>query len=201
MIARALMPHCGAARTRALAVGLLALLLAGCGDTLQDRPISHNTLETLFAAPYPVYWLGHAFHGLAITEASRDPSGAFSVQYGDCQQGGQGTCVAPLRVVTSPDNSFRPAGSAPRRAAVIRGAPASLALRGRAIAIATAGVVVSIYALEPKLAAAAAQTAVPINDVSSPGAPLPAALPDTGFAETPLPAQMPSPLAQPPRTP
>jgi hypothetical protein len=201
MVARAPMPRRGAARARALAIGLLALLLAACGDTLQDRPISHNTLETLLAAPYPVYWLGHAFHGLAITEASRDPSGAFSVQYGDCQQGGQGTCVAPLRVVTSPDNSFRPAGSAPSRTAVIRGAPASLALRGRAIAIATAGVVVSIYTLDPKLAAAAAQTAVPINDVSSPGAPLPAALPDTGFAETPLPAQMPSPLAPPRRTP
>ena len=201
MIARALMPPRGAALSRSLAAGLLALLLPGCGDTLQDRPISHNTLEALLAAPYPVYWLGHAFHGLAITEASHDPSGAFSVQYGDCKQGGQGTCVAPLRVVTSPDNSFRPAGSAPARSAVVRGARASLALRGRVIAIATAGVVVSIYALDPKLAAAAAQTSVPINDVSSPGAPLPAALPDTGFAETPLPAQTPSPLAAPPRAP
>ena len=131
MIARALMPPRGAALSRSLAAGLLALLLSGCGDTLQDRPISHNTLEALLAAPYPVYWLGHAFHGLAITEASHDPSGAFSVQYGDCKQGGQGTCVAPLRVVTSPDNSFRPAGSAPARSAVVRGARASLALRGR----------------------------------------------------------------------
>ena len=201
MVTRTLMPPRGAARVRSLAVGTLALLLAGCGDTLQDRPISHNTLEMLIAAPYPVYWMGHAFHGLAITEASHDPSGAYSVQYGDCQQGGQGTCVPPLRVITSPDNSFRPAGSAQARTVLIRGAPGSLTLRGRTIAIATAGVVVSIYGLDPKLAAAAAQTAVPINDVSSPGKPLPAALPDTGFAETPLPAQIPSPLAPPSRTP
>jgi hypothetical protein len=201
VIARALVPRPRAARARALTPAVLALALAGCGDTLQDQPISHSALETLIAAPYPVYWLGHAFRGLAITEASRDPSGAFSVQYGDCKQGGQGTCVAPLRVVTSPDNSFRPAGSAPARAALIRGVPASLALHGRAIALATAGVVVSIYALDAELAYAAAQTAVPINEVSSPGAPLPPALPDTGFAETPLAAQMPSPLAPPPRSP
>ena len=63
--------------------------------------------------------------------------------------------------------------------------------------LATGGVVVGIYALDARLAAAAAQTVVPINDLGSPGAALPAPLPDTGFAESPLPAQMPSPLAHP----
>jgi len=150
--------------------GALALMLAlcagtagACGDTVQDQPIPHNTLETLLLAPYPVYWLGRSFQGIAITEAARDPSGAFSVQYGDCLQGGQGTCVTPLRVVTSPDNSFVPGASAPHRTLPLRGARAVVAQHGRAIAIPTGGVVVAIYALTPRLAAAAAQGAVPIN--------------------------------------
>ncbi len=95
------------------AMGALAALLAGCalalgacGDTLQDHPIPHNTLESLIVAPYPVYWLGGSFQGLQITEASHDPSGAFTVQYGDCVVGGQSTCVTPVTVITSPDNSF-----------------------------------------------------------------------------------------------
>ena len=55
-------------------------------------------------------------------------------------------------------------------------------------------VVVGIYAPSTRLAGMAAATIVPINDVGAPGAQLPARLPDTGFAETPLPSQMPSPL-------
>jgi hypothetical protein len=182
-------------------LGALALLLAlcagtggACGNTVQDQPIPHNALETLLLARYPVYWLGRSFRGLAITEAARDPSGAFSVQYGDCLQGGQGTCVPPLRVVTSPDNSFVPGASAPHRTVPLRGARAVVAQHGRAIAIATGGVVVAIYALTPRLAAAAAQGAVPINASAEPGAPLPARLPDTGFGASPLPAQIPPPL-------
>ena len=35
---------------------------------------------------------------------------------------------------------------------------------------------------------------VPINEIGAPQARLPARLPDTGFAEKPLPAQMPPPL-------
>ena len=182
-------------------LGALALLLAlcagtggACGNTVQDQPIPHNTLETLLLAHYPVYWLGRSFRGLAITEAARDPSGAFSVQYGDCLQGGQGTCVTPLRVVTSPDNSFVPGASAPHRTVPLRGARAVVAQHGRAIAIPTGGVVVAIYALTPRLAAAAAQGAVPINASAVPGGPLPARLPDTGFGASPLPAQVPPPL-------
>jgi len=181
-----------------MALAPLLALCAGaagaCGNTVQDQPIPHNTLETLVLAPYPVYWLGRSFRGLAVTEAARDPSGAFSVQYGDCLQGGQGTCVPPLRVVTSPDNSFVPGASAPHRTASIRGAPAVVSQRGRAIAIPTGGVVVAIYALSSRLAAAAAQGAVPINAGAEPGGPLPARLPDTGFGASPLPAQIPPPL-------
>jgi hypothetical protein len=173
--------------------GLCALALGACGDTLQDQPIPHNILEGLVEAPFPVYWLGGSFQGLAVTEATHDASGAFSVQYGNCLQGGQGTCVPPLRVVSSPDNSFLPGGSTPSRVTPIRGIAAVVAEAGRTIVIPTAGVVVDIYAKDPQLARAAAQTVVPINGVGAPEAPLPARLPDTGFGERPLPSQVPVP--------
>jgi hypothetical protein len=181
-----------AAASLALACGALAL--GGCGDTLQDRPIAHNTLETLLVAPYPVYWAGRSFQGLAITDATHDPGGAFSVQYGDCVEGGQSTCVPALRVVTSPDNSFVPGGSTPQHGALVRGVGSVVAQRGRTIEIPTGGVVVSVYADSARLATAAAQTVVPINEVGVPGGSLPSRLRDTGFGSTPLPSQEPSPL-------
>ncbi len=174
---------------------LCALGLGACGNAIQDRPIAHNILENLLLDPYPVYWLGGSFHGLAITEVAHDPGGATTIQYGDCLKGGQGTCVAPLRVVTSPDNSFLPGvGLTPRRTARIRGVAAVLAQGGTTVEIPTGGVVVDIYAQDPRLAGAAAQTIVPINEIGAPEAALPAQLPDTGFDRAPLPAQMPSPL-------
>jgi len=173
---------------------LCALALSACGDTLQDRPIPHNTLETLLVAPYPVYWLGRSFQGMAITEAGHDPGGAFRVQYGDCVEGGQSTCVTPLRVVTSPDNSFVAGGDTRRHSRLVRGVGAIVAQDGHTIEIATAGVIVGVYANSPRLAAAAAQTIVPINEAGAPGAQLPARLPNTGFGSTPLPSQVPSPL-------
>lgn len=187
-----------ARRTRVvlLAAALLAsvVALAGCGDTLQDQPIAHNTLESLIVAPYPVYWLGGSFQHMQITESTHDPGGAFTVQYGDCVEGGESTCVPPLRVVTSPDNSFVAGGSTPQRQAPVRGVQAVFAQRGHTIELATGGVVVGIYADSAALAAAAAQTLAPINEVGAPDEPLPARLPDTGFGSTPLPSQVPSPL-------
>jgi hypothetical protein len=193
---RALATLSGPAHRRALGALLSAatLALAACGDTLQDRPIAHNSLETLIVAPYPVYWLGRSFNGMAITEAGHDPGGAFTVQYGDCVQGGQGTCVTPLRIVTSPDNSFVAGGGAPRRSAPLRGVDSFVLQGGRTIEIPTAGVVVGIYAESPRLAAGAARTLAPINEAGAPGAQLPSRLPDTGFGATPLPSQRPSPL-------
>jgi hypothetical protein len=179
-----------------LAVAAL-LALAGCGDTLQDQPISHSTLETLLIAPHPVYWLGRSFDALTIKEASRDPGGGFSVQYGDCKVGGQGTCVPPLRVVTSPDNSFLPGSSGQHVALAVRGVSGLSAQDGRTIVLPTGGVVIAIYALDRRVAEAAAQAVTAINSPQAPGAPLPAPLPDTGFGRTPLPAQVPAPLAPP----
>jgi len=170
-----------------------ALALGGCGDTLQDQPIAHNLLEGLVAAPFPVYWLGGSFRGLAITEVARDPSGAFSVRYGDCVVGGQGTCVSPVRVVTSPDNSFVPGAGTIHDTKPVRGVVSLVAQRGTTIEIPTGGVVVDIYAETPRLARAAARTAVPINAPGAPEARLPGPLPDTGFGERPLASQTPLP--------
>ena len=178
----------------ALGLSGCALALSSCGDTLQDRPVPHNSLESMIVAPYPVYWLGGSFEGLRITEATHDPSGAFTVQYGDCITGGQYTCVAPLRVVTSPDNSFIPGGSTPGSWGRMRGVRAFLARRGRVIELATGPVVVGIYAARARLAGAAGEGLVPINFPAPLGARLPARLPDTGFALRPLPSQTPSPL-------
>jgi hypothetical protein len=177
-----------------VAVCACVVALGGCGDTLQDKPIPHNILESLLVSPFPVYWLGASFHGLAVTEASNDPSGGFNLQYGNCHEGGQGTCVAPLRVITSADNSFLPGEAAPSHRTVIRGVPALVAEAGRTIVIPTGSVVVDIYARDSGLARAAARTVVPINEPGAPFAPLPAARPDSGYGSTPLPSQEPTPL-------
>jgi hypothetical protein len=183
-----------AAPIAALLAAVCALALSACGNTLQDRPIGHNTLETMIVGRFPVYWLGGTFHRLQITEAGSDPGGAFSLQYGDCLEGGQGTCVPPLRMITSPDNSFLPIGGAAHRAEQVRGVSATLARGGRTIVVATGGVVVDIVAHDASLARAALLTMVPINEPGAPGAPLPAPQPDTGFGDTPLPSQEPVPL-------
>jgi len=182
------------ARPLAALAALCTLALGGCGNTIQATPIPHNILEGVLLTPFPVYWLGGTFQGKAIAEVTHDPSGAFSIQYGNCLEGGQGTCVPPLRVVTSPDNSFLPGGSTPSRTARVRGQPAVVAQGGRTIEIPTGVVVVDIYASDARLAAAAAQTIVPINQAGAPQTPLPARLPDTGFGDAPLPGQTPPPL-------
>ncbi|MEA2315524.1 MAG: hypothetical protein QOI03_2216 [Solirubrobacteraceae bacterium] len=171
---------------------LCAAALGGCANTLQDQPIPHNILEGLIVAPFPVYWAGASFHGLAVTDAEHDPGGAYWVQYGDCVEGGQATCVAPLRVVTSPDNSFLPGGSARSKSTQVRGVRALLAQRGRTIVLATGPVVISVFARDAALARAAARTIAPINTPGAPRAPLPAALGDSGYGETPLASQVPS---------
>jgi hypothetical protein len=176
------------------AAGLCAGALASCASTVQDAPIPHNLLEYMVLAPYPVYWLGGSFQGLPVSEANHDPSDAWTVNYGNCLEGGEGACVTPLSIVTSPDNGFLPGGSIPTRTVRIRGVDAHLANGGRTIVMPTGGVVLDIYATNARTAAAAALTAVPINQPGAPGQPLPVPAPNTGFGETPLPGQVPSPL-------
>jgi hypothetical protein len=185
----------GARRSSLALLALPALctaLLSGCGNTLQDKPVPHNILEEMVTAGFPVYWLGDRFRTLSITEATRDPSGAFTVQYGNCLQGGQGICTPPLRVVSSPDNGFVPGGVRPSRDAAVRGVRVQVAEAGRMIAIPTGGVVVDIVAKDAALARAAAETIVAINRPDSPGRALPARQPDTGFGSKPLPPQLPA---------
>jgi hypothetical protein len=179
------------------ALAVCVLVLCSCGNTLQERPIPHNILESLIAAPFPVYWLGGSFEGMAVSEAAVDPGGAYSLHYGTCLRGGEGTCVTAIEVVTSPDNGFLPGGSTPTSAARIRGVDALLARGGRTIVLPTSGVVVDIYATSERSAAAAARTVVPINEPGSPGERLPSALSNTGFGEKPLPTQLPPPLHPP----
>lgn len=181
-------------RTVCAAACLLACanLIEACGNTLQDQPVSSGILEQLVTVEEnPVYWLGTSFEKLPVTNVLRDPTGALSVQYGDCLQGGQNTCVAPLVVVTSPDNSLHPVGFGPHTTAKIRGVQAVLTQGAKTIELATANVVVDIYARQASLARAAAQAMVAINAGSLPGAPLPPAVANTQSVLRPLEGQLP----------
>ena len=172
----------------------LALALAACGDTLQVQPVPHNQLESMIGAPFRVYWLGGSFKGLGVQQVSHDPGGAYSIQYGNCLTGGQGTCLPPLLVVTSPENTFVPGGSARTRKVKVRGVPALEARGGRTLLIPTGNVVVDVFAADPGLARAAARTLVAINAPGGPGAPLPAARQTNAYSGRPFSTQVPSPL-------
>jgi hypothetical protein len=167
-------------------------MIAACGNTLQDQPVFSGVLEQLVTVEEnPVYWLGSSFEKLPVTNVLRDPTGALSVQYGDCLQGGQNTCVAPLVMVTSPDNSLHPVGYGPHTTEKIRGVRAMLTQGAKTIEIATANVVVDIYARRASVARAAAQAMVAINQASLPGTPLPAPVTKGSFALRPLEGQLP----------
>jgi hypothetical protein len=185
-------PHAPRALAALLALSLCALALVACGDTIQDQPLARSSLEPLISAKrYPVYWLGGRFHRLSITEATHDPGGAYTLHYGDCAVGGQYTCVTPLSIVTSPDNSFVPGAGTQHGRIAIRGVGVVVGGGGQALELATGAVVVDVYSEDPKLALAAARAMTPINRLGLPGAPLAQPLPDTGFASTPLAVQMP----------
>jgi hypothetical protein len=182
----------------ACALGACVLALGSCGNTLQDQPIGPQPLESvLVKSRFPVYWLGLSFHGMQITSVAIDPSEAVTIRYGDCVLGGQYTCVTPVSIVTSPDNSFVPGGSAARSTVSLRGVSTSSAQGGSTLAIPTGNVVVSVLGLHPTLAREAAETMAPLNTTGLPLAPLPAALPDSGFDRTPLSIQVPAGVSVP----
>jgi hypothetical protein len=178
---------------------LCALALVSCGaNTLQDQPIGASPLESvMLRSHFPVYWLGLDFQGMQITSVSIDPSEAVTIHYGDCVLGGQYTCVTPVTIVSSPDNSFLPGATRATRTVSLRSATASLAQGGATLAIPTGPAVVSVYARNPALARQAAATMTPLGEVGLPRAPLPAALPDTGFDRIPLPGQVPAGVSVP----
>jgi hypothetical protein len=174
------------------------LALASCGNTLQDQPIGPQPLESVLVnSRFPVYWLGLSFHGMQITSVATDPSDAVTIRYGDCVLGGQYTCVTPVSIVTSPDNSFIPGGTTVRPAVSLRGVSASSAQGGSTLAIATGNVVVSVFGEHPTLAREASETMAPLNTTGLPWAPLPATLPDSGFDRMPLSIQVPAGVSVP----
>jgi hypothetical protein len=174
------------------------LALASCGNTLQDQPIGPQALESvLVKSRFPVYWLGLSFHGMQISSVAIDPSEAVTIRYGDCVLGGQYTCVTPVSIVTSPDNSFVPGASVVRPTVSLRGVSASIARGGSTLAIPTGNVVVSVFGQHPTLAREAADTMAPLNTAGLPLASLPAALPDSGFGSTPLSIQVPAGVSVP----
>jgi len=73
----------------ALLTGLAVLLLGGCGFGYgastnprdQFPPPSAKTLDAMERAPFPVYWLGRHFHGMALSSAEIDSEQAI-VRYG-----------------------------------------------------------------------------------------------------------------------
>jgi hypothetical protein len=181
-------------------LGLAMPTLAACGDTLQDQPIGPSPLESVIVSSrFPVYWLGQKFDGMRITGVLIDPGGAVTLRYGDCLVGGQFTCVTPLALVTSPDNSFVPGAYEVGRSLRVRDAEALATRQGRDISIRTGTVIVSVHATRAALALRAARLMAPVNKVGLPLQPLPAAVPDTGFDRLPLPSQLPpgTPIPQP----
>ena len=172
-------------------VCLSAFAVVACGSTLEERPVAPSTLESLIALrEYPVYWLGNSFEHLSVSEVSRDSGGAYTVQYGTCLSGGQGTCESQLSIVTSPENSFVAHGPAGLRNVALRGVGAFISRDSETIEIPTGAVVVSVRANSPQLARAAAREIAPIITLGLPEQALPRALPTSRFATEPLPQQL-----------
>ncbi|HEX3691893.1 MAG TPA: hypothetical protein VHU13_01000 [Solirubrobacteraceae bacterium] len=199
MSGRARIHTAGLGAVTIAATALCALALVACGDTLQDQPIGSSQLESVIVSSrFPVYWLGRRFDGLRITSVLTDPGGAVTLRYGDCLVGGQFTCVAPISLITSPNNGFLPGAQEVGRAALVRGAHSLSTQGGRTLAIRTGSVVVTVRADSPVRAYRAALAMTPVNKVGLPYQSLPPAVPDTGFGRLPLPSQLPpgSPVPQ-----
>jgi hypothetical protein len=114
-----------------------------------------------------------------------------TIRYGDCVLGGQYTCVTPIMIVSSPNNSFIPGAGPATESVVVRGATASVVAHGATLAIPTGEVVVSVYARDARRAREAATTMAPINKVGLPGAPLPPVVANTGYESAPLASEVP----------
>ena len=167
-----------------------ALALGACGDTVQSAPVGRGAIASLLLEPFPVYWVGTRFRGLQAREVVHDPSGAVTLEYGDCLEGGQVSCVEPLRIVTSPNNSFVP-GIGPSRATSVRGVAARSLDGGSTIIIPTGRVVLDVYANSSALAREAAAAVVPVGDLAQVGAALPALAAPTAAGALPLKGQLP----------
>ena len=120
----------------------------------------------------------------AISEASDDPGGAFSVSYGDCVQGGQGTACRRCGWSPRPTTASSPAAPAPARSDRRPGRRRRrVAQEGRTIAIATGRRGRRRLRAQTRAwRGRGARTIVPINALGAPGAAAARApSPDTGF--------------------
>ena len=175
---------------RALRARLSAPAATRCRCSRSRTSVSRGS----WSRPFPVYWLGASFDGLAVSEAFARPQRRVHAQYGNCVQGGQGYCVPPLRIVTSPDNGFLPGGSlglsSGASAASTRCSPraARRSLSPPAMSCSTSTPRARRSRSPPRTGA------VPINAAGVPGEALPARLPNDGFEQRPLPTQVPNPL-------
>lgn len=173
---------------RRAAIGGAALsasvLLAACADTLQRPPLRDRDLTSAEAVNYSVYWVGRGFEGMPLSFAAPFTGGSVVITYGNCIIGGQSTCVRPLTIVTSHDNSFVPGSRFTPVRRQIRGRTAVVAMGGTTIEIATGDVVVDIYASSAALARAAAESLEPLNRPGSPSDPLAPPGPPSGYAQS-----------------
>jgi len=158
--------------------------LAACADTLQQEPLRDRDLTSSEAVHYAVYWVGRAFEGMPLSFAAPQTGGSVAITYGNCVIGGQSTCVRPLTIVTSHDNSFVPGAAYSHLRRQIRGRTAVVAMGGTTIEIPTGEVVVDVYAESPALADAAARSLEPLNRPGSPSDPLPPPGPPSGYEQS-----------------
>ncbi len=180
-----------AAGTMLLALGAAAMI-AGCGSSIVERPVSLSSLEGLLTVEsMPVYWLGLRFEGMALTAVSEDPGGAFTLQYGNCLSGGPATCRTALELITSPQSTFLPSAGNDTKPISMRGVSGLAAQHGAVIELRTGPVVVDVRARKSRVARAAAAAIVAVNAPGSPGQRLPAARPNGSFTDEELPVQQP----------
>lgn len=139
----------------------------------------------------PIYWLGLRFDGMALTNVSEDPGGAFTLQYGNCLSGGPATCRTALELITSPQSTFLPSAGEGTKPIVMRGVRGLAAQHGAVIELRTGPVVVDVRATGAKVARAAAAAIVPVNAPGSEGQELAPARPGTSFTDEALPIQQP----------
>lgn len=177
----------------ALALLALSTVIAACGNTIQAQPISDNTLQQLVSfEKFPVYWLGASFHALQLASFGTDPGGAYTIQYGNCTVESASNCVSPLELISSPDNAFLPSAGIETTPTQVRGVSALAAQGGEVIELRTGPIVIDVRANSARLARAAAQEMVPVNEVGQPRGRLPSALRNTGYNRRVMEQQRPS---------
>jgi hypothetical protein len=158
---------------------LIALGLAGCGDT-SPPPISGGELAAARTFPYyTVYWVGMSFAGDPITAAdevaSYNPNVGESIYYGNCLRRGilSSGCLLPLKVTTliyTPQSNVMLGA---QRNLLLRGVPATSYDKGRAINLYSGQLVIEVHADSERNALAAARLLKPFNVGGSSSGPLP----------------------------